>query len=182
MRILRILSYIFIVVVLVLVIAIRENINTDARLESLRQQEEQQLKFLESIGEWTDNYNELYEDYNELYQEHQELLKDRVVFSDWESFEVTAYTSLDEGCNNISAIGMNIEKWNSYFNFCAVDPEVIPLGSVVLIRLEGVVVPFLAVDVGGAIKGNRIDLYCGNDLESAFSFGRVNNVDVRVLE
>ena len=90
----------------------------------------------------------------------------------WQIFEATAYTSKDEGCNNISAIGMNIEKWSKYFNFAAVDKNVIPLGSVLLVQIDNEQLPFLAVDVGGAIKGNKLDLYFVNDLEAAFEFGR----------
>lgn len=44
----------------------------------------------------------------------------------------------------------------------AVDPKVIPLGSEVLI--DGQV--YIAEDVGGAIKGNRIDIYCDSHQEA----------------
>ena len=58
----------------------------------------------------------------------------------------------------------------------AVDPRVIPLGTRLYIEGYGYAV---AADTGGAIKGNRIDLYM--DSESACnSFGR-RNVTVHVL-
>lgn len=48
----------------------------------------------------------------------------------------------------------------------AVDPEVIPLGSAVIINGQ----EYIAHDVGGAIKGARIDVYCGSH-EEALSKG-----------
>ena len=50
----------------------------------------------------------------------------------------------------------------------AVDPRVIPLGSKVYIEGFG---DFIAEDTGGAIKGNRIDLYFNSESE-CISFGR----------
>lgn len=44
----------------------------------------------------------------------------------------------------------------------AVDPDVIPLGSTVIIDGE----EYIAQDVGGAIKGNRIDIYCSTHEEA----------------
>lgn len=44
----------------------------------------------------------------------------------------------------------------------AVDPDVIPLGSTVII--DGI--EYIAQDVGGAIKGARIDIYCASHEEA----------------
>lgn len=44
----------------------------------------------------------------------------------------------------------------------AVDPNVIPMGTVVYINDE----EYIAQDVGGAIKGNRIDIYCDTHEEA----------------
>ncbi len=49
----------------------------------------------------------------------------------------------------------------------AVDPEVIPLGSIVY--LEGIGT-FIAEDTGGAIKGKRIDLFMESH-NRALAFG-----------
>lgn len=48
----------------------------------------------------------------------------------------------------------------------AVDPEVIPLGSVVEINGQ----QYVAEDIGGAIKGNRIDVYF-DDHQTALAWG-----------
>ncbi len=58
----------------------------------------------------------------------------------------------------------------------AVDPRVIPLGSLVFVEGYGFA---LASDTGSAIKGNRIDL-CFEDRHSASDFGR-RTVRVHVL-
>ena len=58
----------------------------------------------------------------------------------------------------------------------AVDPEMIPLGSEVIIDGES----YIAEDTGGAINGNRIDVYCETH-EEAISRGIVYR-DVVVYE
>ncbi len=59
----------------------------------------------------------------------------------------------------------------------AVDPSVIPLGTEIIIEGLGV---FIAEDTGGAIKGNRLDIYFESRKE-AFEFG-VQSVNVFIKE
>ncbi|OPJ55067.1 3D domain-containing protein [Alkalithermobacter paradoxus] len=59
----------------------------------------------------------------------------------------------------------------------AVDPKVIPLGSSVYIESMGI---YRAEDTGGAIKGNKIDIYM-DDLSRARKFGR-RNLKIYVLK
>lgn len=57
--------------------------------------------------------------------------------------------------DGITASGTEVTAYRS----CAVDPKVIPLGSEVILHMEdGRILRYVAEDVGGAIKGNRIDL------------------------
>lgn len=69
-------------------------------------------------------------------------------------FTVSAYCACERCCNQwadgITASGLPAEP-----GIIAVDPNVISLGSYVMI--DGV--EYLAVDTGGAIKGNRIDVF-----------------------
>ena len=60
----------------------------------------------------------------------------------------------------------------------AVDPSVIPLGTKIYIPELGKV--FTAEDTGGAIKGNRIDIFMDNH-EIAEDFG-VQNLQAYILE
>ncbi len=88
--------------------------------------------------------------------------------------EATAYTAYDEGMSGqgITATGIKVHP-----GIVAVDPRVIPLGSVVYIEGMG---KFLAADTGGAIKGNKIDIYMTSRKE-ALKFGR-RQVKVYILK
>lgn len=171
----RIIALSLIIALLIMVIIIKENqhlTQIENYLEAEIQKEEARLEVSQ----------ELIKGYKELQKENDRLnrlLQDNEI--EWELYQITAYTSLDDGCNNISAIGLDIERWSSYFNFCAVDPEIIPYGSVVLVKFDTGIKPFLAVDTGEAIKGKHIDLYFKNDLDSAFAFGK-QRLEARVIK
>ncbi|HSP20712.1 MAG TPA: ubiquitin-like domain-containing protein [Planococcus sp. (in: firmicutes)] len=87
----------------------------------------------------------------------------------------TAYTASCTGCSGITATGINL-KTNPGLKVIAVDPNVIPLGSKVYVEGYGYAV---AGDTGGAIKGNKIDLFMAKQ-SSAIAFGR-QQVKVTVL-
>lgn len=58
----------------------------------------------------------------------------------------------------------------------AVDPSYIPLGAYVWINIQGVGWRlYQAQDIGSAIRGNRIDIYVG-DNHSKCTLGRYNNI------
>ncbi|HBV86602.1 MAG TPA: hypothetical protein DEF42_08095 [Desulfosporosinus sp.] len=98
-------------------------------------------------------------------------------------------TSISRGGNTISFKRAYIMRASAYCipggttatgasvrtGIIAVDPRVIPLGRKVYVEGYG---PARALDTGGAIKGNRIDLYM-NSREEALSWG-VRNVTVYV--
>lgn len=54
----------------------------------------------------------------------------------------------------ITASGRRVTPYVS----CAVDPDVIPLGSTIMIEYNGEMVYLRADDTGGSIKGNRLDI------------------------
>lgn len=60
----------------------------------------------------------------------------------------------------------------------AVDPRVIPLGSLVYVEGYGYAV---AEDTGGAIKGNIVDVYVNSQEEALTGWGRRHNVPVYIL-
>ena len=92
----------------------------------------------------------------------------------WPVYTVTGYSLNDpaQGTSTIGAIGIDLSQdWTKYFKFCAVDPEVIPLGSLVVVKHNNFMVEYyLAVDTGGLIKGHRIDLLFSTK-DEALSFG-----------
>lgn len=88
----------------------------------------------------------------------------------------TAYTAFCAGCSGVTAIGIDLRK-NPNLKVIAVDPNVIPLGSKVFVEGYGYAI---AGDTGGAIKGNKIDLFIPNE-RAAFNYGRKHNVTVEII-
>lgn len=90
-------------------------------------------------------------------------------------FKLTAYCPCEKCCgkwaNGITASGQVAEP-----GMIAVDPKIISLGSTVVIDGK----EYLAADTGGAIKGNRIDVYFEHHSE-ALAFG-VQTADVWLAE
>jgi 3D (Asp-Asp-Asp) domain-containing protein/LysM repeat protein len=89
--------------------------------------------------------------------------------------EATAYTASCEGCSGITATGINLLE-NPNQKVISVDPSVIPLGSKVYVEGYG---EAIAGDTGGAIKGNKIDIFIPTKQE-AINFGR-KQVKVTIL-
>lgn len=77
----------------------------------------------------------------------------------------TAYSRHEAGLSNFTATGIDLSVNPMVI---AVDPSVIPLGSLVNVTGYGIAI---AGDTGGAIVGNKIDLHMEN-LNAALAFGR----------
>lgn len=90
------------------------------------------------------------------------------------TFKLTAYCACPKCCgewaDGITYTGTVATEGRTV----AVDPKVIPLGSTVYI--DGV--PYIAEDIGGAIKENRIDIFFSSH-EAALQFG-VQHADVAI--
>lgn len=92
------------------------------------------------------------------------------------TMEATAYTAYCTGCSGITANGTDIRE-NPNLKVIAVDPNVIPLGTKVWVEGYG---EAIAADTGGAIKGNRIDVFIPNEAD-AYEWGR-KKVAVKILK
>jgi 3D (Asp-Asp-Asp) domain-containing protein len=90
----------------------------------------------------------------------------------YKNFLSTAYYPGPESCGQY-ADGYTSNLMIADYGIIAVDPNVIPLGSVVYVENYGFAI---AADVGGKIKGRRIDV-CFPDIESAKKYG-VKRVDI----
>ncbi|PPA70300.1 3D domain-containing protein [Jeotgalibacillus proteolyticus] len=87
----------------------------------------------------------------------------------------TAYTAYCNGCSGTTATGIDLRA-NPNQKVIAVDPNVIPLGSKVWVEGYG---EAIAGDTGGAIKGNKIDLFIPSQ-DQALNYG-VQEVQVKIL-
>lgn len=90
--------------------------------------------------------------------------------------ESTAYTARCAGCSGITATGINLIQ-NPGAKVIAVDPNIIPLGSKVWVQGYGYAV---AGDTGGAINGDRIDVFMPSHLQ-AMQWGR-RRVEVKIID
>ena len=87
----------------------------------------------------------------------------------------TAYTAYCTGCSGTTAYGIDLRS-NPNQKVIAVDPKVIPLGTKVWVEGYG---EAIAGDTGGAIKGNKIDVFIPS-YDNAMEWG-VKKVKLKVL-
>lgn len=87
------------------------------------------------------------------------------------SMSATAYTG-----GSYTAMGLKPVRDPNGLSTVSVDSSIIPLGSKVYVEGYGYAI---ASDTGGAISGNKIDLYM-NSLQECYSFGR-QNVTVHIV-
>ena len=117
-------------------------------------------------NDYLDHAEEL-EHPNPIVQEYKDELK-------YLDMEATFYGPDCKGCSGITKVGYNVRNtiYVEGFRIIAVDPRFIPLNSMVKVELEdGQVFKALAADIGGDIKGNRIDILVSSEKES-FKYGR----------
>jgi len=91
------------------------------------------------------------------------------------AYRITAYCP-DSCCCGSYADGITATGKKVRLGMIAVDPKVIPLHS--LVRIAGLG-EFVAEDIGGAIKGKRIDIFMRNHRD-ALEFG-VQHRNVAIL-
>lgn len=91
----------------------------------------------------------------------------------WKTVQATGYSTQQKGLSTHTATGIDL-RVNS--RVIAVDPRVIPLGSLVEVQGLGV---YVAGDTGGAIKGNIIDIHYPT-VSQALNWGR-RSVKIRII-
>jgi 3D (Asp-Asp-Asp) domain-containing protein len=86
----------------------------------------------------------------------------------------TAYQPLcKSGCTGITATGHDVRNtvYKDGYRVVAVDPRVVPLGSLLHVETEDRSFVGIAEDTGGAIKGRKIDVLVRNE-SRAYTFGK----------
>ena len=174
------LIIIVLIATLIFTIIIRESQHVKTLLAITEKEVQREEARLEKYRQFTENYNELQEENLRLTTENLELKYGSQI--KWGRFTITGYTQYDDGCDKLTSISLNLnDDWTQFFNFVAVDPLVVPYGSILIISLDDDFIIALAVDCGVKIKGNRLDLYF-NTLEEAYNFGIKENVLVGVIK
>ena len=98
------------------------------------------------------------------------------------SMNATHYSAFcPTGCTGKTATGVDVSNtiYHNGKRVVAVDPNVIPLGSTVRVTGGGYDFEAVAIDTGGDIKGNRIDILV-ESTEKAYELGR-KDVQVRII-
>lgn len=97
--------------------------------------------------------------------------------------EFTYYTAFcDTGCIGVTASGYDVSNTIYYegMRIVATDPSVIPMYSILEFEFNGDIIKAIALDTGGSIKGNRIDMLVSSRKE-AYALGR-NMKEVTILQ
>jgi uncharacterized protein YabE (DUF348 family)/3D (Asp-Asp-Asp) domain-containing protein len=97
-------------------------------------------------------------------------------FSNVISCEATAYSSQEPGIGTITSSGKTVRRNPNGYSTIAVDPRIIPIGTKVFVEGYGYAI---AEDTGGAIKGNKVDVYL-NTIRDCNNWGR-RMVNVYIL-
>ncbi|WP_368490339.1 3D domain-containing protein [Clostridium sp. BJN0013] len=151
---------------------LNDNIKEQKELLAKTTEKEQQLKE-QQLEESKTLYTQTSLAYNISDLDRQTLSRGGMPVSFSQVLNVSATAYCDDG---ITASGAPTKRNPNGYSTIAVDPRVIPLGSRVYVEGYGYAI---AEDIGGAIKGNRIDVFVTSDAE-AQSWG-IRSVNVYIL-
>ena len=110
---------------------------------------------------------------SEDYSSNDYYLEETIEEESYDSSNALSFTATAYSGDTITSTG-TVPRYGTI----AVDPSVIPYGSKVYIHELGEV--FTAEDCGGAIKGNKIDIYMNSESE-CYNWGR-RNVTLEIVE
>ncbi|MDM5216837.1 3D domain-containing protein [Bacillus velezensis] len=88
--------------------------------------------------------------------------------------KLSAYIAhCQEGCTGTTRTGVDVTQSIYYkgYRVIATDPSVIPLNSIVEVSIGGETFKAIAIDTGGAIVGNKVDLLVATERD-AINFGK----------
>lgn len=117
----------------------------------------------------------------EIRKEQLKLKNSSLQDQKWLNFHATYYGKDCIGCSGITATGINVQK-TIYFKdlrIVAVDPAIIPLGTIVEIKTPNEKFKAIAADKGGAIRGYRLDILVESE-EISVQYGR-HDVELRIV-
>ncbi|WP_352426951.1 3D domain-containing protein [Bacillus sp. FSL K6-2865] len=90
--------------------------------------------------------------------------------------KLSAYIAhCQEGCTGTTRTGVDVTQSIYYkgYRVIATDPSVIPLNSIAEVSIGGKTFKAIAIDTGGAIVGNKVDLLVATERD-AINFGKQN--------
>src|SRR5690606_32539656 len=140
--------------------------------EKLTEKENEILNLKEKLNE-TENENRKLKEELEKYKSLRKL-----------NIVATAYDAFcNTGCTGVTATGYDVKNtvYKDGYRVVAVDPKVIPLGSLLYVETKNDSFVGIAEDTGGDIKGNRIDVLMENR-STAYDFGRQSVTVIVVRE
>ncbi|AVK83545.1 hypothetical protein C3943_08185 [Lysinibacillus sp. B2A1] len=117
----------------------------------------------------------------EIRKEQLKLKNSSLQDQKWLNFHATYYGKDCIGCSGITATGINVQKTIYYkkLRIVAVDPAIIPLGTIVEIKTPNEKFKAIAADKGGAIRGYRLDILVESE-EISVQYGR-HDVELRIV-
>lgn len=162
--------------------------NLKAEIESQKKEAKELTKakddLTNQLNQKNDQLNQANQQVSSLKQEN-DALKKQISSSSTEGghsitrtiyMNASAYTASCDGCSGTTVTGLDL-KANPNLKVIAVDPNIIPIGTKVHVDGYGDAV---AADTGGAIHGNKIDIFIPTE-SGAIQWGR-RTVAVQILQ
>lgn len=158
----------------------------ETKTEKLKLNEKSKEKLKEDLNKAKEKINEKDNRIENLDDKVEKLKKELNKYDSLRKLNVvaTAYDAFCDTCGQwggITATGYDISNtvYKNGYRVIAVDPRVIPLNSLVYVESKKKSFVGIAIDTGGAIKGNRIDILM-NSRSEAYAYG-VQDAKVTIL-